>query len=110
MAFVDLDLFKKHVRADDFADDDTLLQHYLDAAEAWVVRATNRDESDLLDSDGTLPAELRQAVMMLAAHWYNQRESVAGVQMHQVPDSLAALVKPFRKLADDAGGTDEEQD
>jgi hypothetical protein len=37
--------------------------------------------------------------MMLAAHWYNQRESAAVVQMHQVPDSLSALVKPFRKLA-----------
>lgn len=41
--------------------------------------------------------------MMLAAHWYNQRETVSAVQMHEVPDALQALVKPYRKLVDDAG-------
>ena len=42
-------------------------------------------------------------MMMLAAHWYNQRESVSTVQMHAVPDALQALIKPFRKLVDDSG-------
>ena len=32
MAVVSLALFKKHVRADDFADDDEYLQHLLDTA------------------------------------------------------------------------------
>lgn len=100
MAVVSLELFKKHVRADDFAADDDLLQHYLDAAEAWVVQATNRTVEDL-QTDGGFKPQIVQAVLMLGAHWYNQRESVAGVQMHQVPDALQALVKPFRKLADD---------
>lgn len=99
MAAVSLALFKKHVRADDFADDDVYLEHLLEAAEQSVVTSTNRSIDELTaDNAGELPAALQQAVMMLAAHWYNQRESVAGVQMHQVPDSLQALVRPYCKL------------
>ena len=105
MPAVDLDLFKKHVRADDFSDDDAYMLHLLDAAEAAVVDATDRtrDELDAIGG-GALPVQLVQAIMMLAAHWYNQRESVAAVQMHEVPASLQALVKPFTRLSGHASG------
>ena len=107
MSVVSLALFKKHVRADDFADDDTYLEHLLDTAEETVVRATNRTADELLygsdGPDGEFPRPLVQAIMMVAAHWYNQRETVSAVQMHEVPDALQALVKPYRKLVDDAG-------
>lgn len=103
MAVVSLALFKKHVRADDFVDDDEYLQHLIDTAEETVITATNRSVRELTgDGAGEFPAPLKHAVMMLAAHWYNQRESVSSVQMHEVPDSLQALVKPYRKLVSDA--------
>lgn len=103
MATVDLALLKKHVNADDFTADDTYLQHLLDAAEAHVIGMTNRTAAELMvpgSSEGTavLPVQLQQAVIMLAGHWYNQRETVSGVQMAEVPYSLQALVKPFRQL------------
>ena len=100
MATVDLELLKKHVRADDFADDDDYLAHLLDAAEQYVCTATNRDAAELLEMGGgeTLPATLQQAVVLIAGHWYNQREAVSGVQMAEVPYTLQALVKPYRKL------------
>lgn len=109
MATVSLELFKQHVRADDLTGEDAVLEHYLQAAEESVVTATQRTEDELIGmGDGSnLPRPLVQAVLMLAAHWYNQRESVSTVQMHEVPDSLQSLVKPFRKLVDDAGGEDE---
>lgn len=108
MAVVSLALFKKHVRADDFADDDELLQHYLDAAEAAVIRETHRSESELTDlGGGTFPAPIKQAILLLGGHWYNQRESVSSVAMHEVPDTLQAIIKPYRKLADYASGQDE---
>lgn len=101
MALVDIALFKQHVRADDFAADDAVLQFYLDAACDSVLLATNRTLEELLEmGNGDLPAPLQQAVMMLAAHWYNQREAVGGTQMHEVPASLNALIKQYRKLAD----------
>ena len=60
----------------------------------------DRTEAELreMDSEGHLPKMLLQAALMLAAHWYNQRESVAAVAMHEVPDSVQALVKPYRRL------------
>lgn len=109
MATVDLALFKQHVRADEFADDDEYLQHLLDAATESVIAATNRTEAELVErgKNGNLPTPIQQAILMLGAHWYNQRESVSTAQMHSVPDSLEALIKPFRKLVDDESGSDE---
>ena len=108
MAVVSLALFKKHVRADDFADDDEYLDHLLAAAEVSVITATNRTEQELTDGNaGKFPVPLKQAIMMLAAHWYNQRESVSSVQMHEVPDAIQSLVKPYRKLVSDASGENE---
>lgn len=100
MAIVDFSLFKGHVRADDFSEDDQYLQHILQTAEDAVISATYRTVEDLTQmGGGQFPKQLQQAVMMLAAHWYNQREGVAGVQMHEVPHSISALIKPFRKLS-----------
>lgn len=95
-----LALLKKQVRADDFSQDDAYLEHLLDTAKEAVITATNRTEAELreMDSEGHLPKMLLQASLMLAAHWYNQRESVAAVAMHEVPDSVQALVKPYRRL------------
>lgn len=101
MAVVSLALFKKHVRADDFADDDEYLEHLLDAAETMVITATNRSQEELEQmGGGKMPTPIKHAIMLIGAHWYNQRESVSSVQMHAVPDSLQALIKPYRKLAE----------
>ena len=63
---VDLALFKQHVKADDFADDDTYLAHLLKSATGHVIRATNRTESELTEmGGGEFPAELQQAIMTL---------------------------------------------
>lgn len=103
MALVDLELLKKHVRADDFTDDDDYLSHLLEAAEEHILTATNRTQAELLElGDGeSLPASLQQAVLLVAGHWYNQREAVSSVQMSEVPYTLQALIKPYRKLAED---------
>lgn len=101
MATVSLALFKKHVRADDFADDDEYLEHLLEAAETAVITATNRSKEELEQmGGGKMPTPIKHAIMLIGAHWYNQRESVSSVQMHAVPDSLQALIKPYRKLAE----------
>ena len=100
MGCVSIDLFKKHTRTDDFDSDDDLLRHYLEAAEDHVVSATRRAPNELLEMGNgfSYPAPLTQAIMMLAAHWYNQRESSAGTQFHQVPYALDSLILPYRKL------------
>lgn len=108
MATVSLELFKQHVRADDFTGEDGYMEHLLETAEEAVVNATQRTADELAEmGGGRLPSSLVHAVLMLAGHWYNQRESVSTVQMHEVPDAFQSLVKPFRKLVDDAGREDE---
>lgn len=103
MASVDIALLKQHVRADDFSEDDQYLQHLLEAAEQYVCDATNRTTDELLKLGGeALPVTLQQAVLMIAGHWYNQREAVSGVQMAEVPYTLQALIKPYRKLVNNS--------
>lgn len=100
MATVDIALLKAHVRADDFIDDDQYLQHLLDTAEQYVCTATNRTSEELMAlGGGKLPNMLQQAILLIAGHWYNQREAVSGVQMAEVPYTLQALIKPYRRLA-----------
>lgn len=98
MAALNLELLKKHVKADDFSEDDAYLMHLLETAEETVITATNRTRAELTGDGCGLPKPLDQAILMLAAHWYNQRESVSAVQMHEVPSSMQALIKPYRKL------------
>lgn len=99
MSFTNFKLFKKHVRADDFAADDEYLEYLLAAAELTVIKETARSIQELTAlNDGDLPLQLKQATMMLAAFWYDQRETAAGVNMQQVPYSVSVLVNQFRKL------------
>lgn len=98
MATLNLELLKKQVKADDFTEDDEYLEYLLENAEETVILATNREREELMGGLMELPRPLQQAILMLAAHWYNQRESVSAVAMHEVPSSMQALVKPFQKL------------
>lgn len=95
---MDLELFKMHIRVD-FATEDDYLAHLLETAEEAIVTRTRRTRAELVTAEGDLPRMLQQAAMMLAAHWYNQPESASTSQMHEVPESIAALVKPYRRLA-----------
>jgi len=44
---VSIGVLKKHVRAEDFSDDDELLGVYLNAAKEAVIKATCRTEEEL---------------------------------------------------------------
>jgi uncharacterized phiE125 gp8 family phage protein len=52
------------------------------------------------DTPGDVPEPLRQAIRMLAAHWYENRGVVApGETVAQLPASVSALIGPYRVLA-----------
>ncbi|HEU4986868.1 MAG TPA: head-tail connector protein [Rhizobiaceae bacterium] len=44
-----------------------------------------------------VPASIRQAVLMLAAHWYTNREAVAEQGMASIPMGVDALIAPYRR-------------
>lgn len=105
MSSIPLQLLKQHVRADDFADDDQYLQHLLDSAEVYIIRATQRTASELVQmGGGTLPLPLQQAVLLCAGSWYANREGVSAVPMRTVPDACWSLVQPYRALAPGGDG------
>ena len=99
MALVSLEMVKKAVRADDFTVDDNYLSFLTEAAESHIIERTNRTVQELLDmGGGELPLPIAQAVLLVVGHWYNQREGVSGVQMHEVPMGVETLVRPYRRL------------
>lgn len=99
MSVVDLELFKAHVMADDFAADDPYLRHLLEAAEEYVEKNICRPIDEVrFFNGGTVPSDLIHAIMLIAGHWYNQREAVGSQQMSEVPYTLQALLKPYRRL------------
>lgn len=107
----ELKLFKKHINLADFDGDDDLIAAYWESALESVVLYTHRTQAELEEQGGgTLPAPLRQAVRVLAASFYSNRESTSPVQLYTVPDSLHSLLKPYRKLADDPEETEETEE
>ncbi len=44
-----------------------------------------------------VPPPLRQAILMLVAHWYEHREAVAAAGGAPVPKGLEALIAPYRE-------------
>jgi len=64
-------------------------------------KAANGIEIDFTAGYGAaasdVPAPLRQAVLLLVAHWYENREPIAvGSPEMAVPGPVAQLVEPFR--------------
>ncbi len=43
-----------------------------------------------------VPQPLRQAILMLVAHWHEQREATAPDEMFEAPHALAPLLAPYR--------------
>lgn len=100
MSEVSLTLFKQHVRADDFADDDEYLQQCLDSAEEQVITATNRSKDNLKQiGGGNLPKSIVQAILLVGGSLYDHRENDASANYTEIPWGAASIIKNFRKLS-----------
>ena len=47
---------------------------------------------------GGPPEPLNQAVMLLAAHFYENREAAGEARIHTVPQAVDALIAPYRQV------------
>lgn len=75
--------------------DDALLTHKIAAAEATITSDIGADEPVAYD---TAPADLREAVLLLASHLYENREAVlVGVGAEALPFGYEHLVQAHRK-------------
>lgn len=104
MSIVTLSLFKAHLGTDDLIEADALgdlangtdelLQHYLEAAEAWASGYLGFPITDL----NPVPADVKQAVMQMAAHLYQNREAaLIGVNVYELPFGIDGFLRKYRK-------------
>lgn len=93
---IDLIAFKRHCNVVDDIDD-ILMARQLEAAIRHVERVLGyalNDEDHLPDG---VPADVDQAVLMLAAHWYENRETtLVGVSAQEVPFGVAQILGEHR--------------
>lgn len=86
---ITLTMAKEHIRVE-HTEEDTLIQHYIDAALAWVIRYTGENYLDTI-------IELEQAQLLLIGHWYENREAVVvGSSVAELPFAVEALAGPYR--------------
>jgi uncharacterized phage protein (predicted DNA packaging) len=84
---------KAHLNLDHDLDN-TLLEGKIAAAEEIVTRHTGA-ETPLVYADA--PAALKEAILQLTAHLYENREaSLVGVAAQELPFGFYDLVRPFR--------------
>ena len=77
--------------------DETVLPQVLDAAKAQAERILGYALTDTTELPSGAPADLEQAVLMIAAHWYNERETVLiGVAGQEVPFGAAQILGEYR--------------
>lgn len=79
----------------DYVDDDAILQHMLNVATLSVQ--TYLGSNALTGyTDNTIPVSIEQAVIMLAAHFYLNRNMVSFAQGTEVPYSFRFLLDPYK--------------
>ncbi|MEF2071904.1 head-tail connector protein [Consotaella aegiceratis] len=78
-------------------DDDDALTRLLDAATAHVEAQLGFAIDDATEFPDGTPADVEQAVLMVAAHWYENREaSLVGVSAMEVPIGAADIIANHR--------------
>lgn len=93
MSITSVDDAKAHMNVDSAADDG-LIAAKIEAAEAWIDRWLAEPMADMPD----VPADLKQAVFMLTAHFYENREAtLVGVSAEDVPLGVWDILTQHRE-------------
>lgn len=101
MAYVDLQLAKRHLNMEEsYVEDDEYISGLIEAAEAVV----EKDICDRLDTlaqgnGGKLPAPLRQCILLMVGQFYANREPIAFAKSAEVPLSYRHLILLYRNYA-----------
>lgn len=88
MPVTPLALIRAHLNLEPDPADDALLTHYLDAAEAWVAAH--------IGAPFAASPLATQAVLMLVAHQYENREAVSFGNPYSVPFGVHDLLSSLK--------------
>lgn len=101
MAYIDLELAKKHLIVDEsFTDDDDYILMLIEAGEQTVAQDICEDLKDLEDGEGKIPTPLQYAICLQIGDYYAHRETVTfGRTMSEVPvyKHLIGLYRNYSK-------------
>ncbi len=97
MAYITLDEIKQHLNIEqDFKEDDNYINQLQEAATDAIELNCDVVLSNLEDEEGYLPPALKQAILILIANFYNNRESVTSAAANNIPYSLQYLVDLYK--------------
>ena len=93
-----LNLVKKHLNIEeDFTEDDLYITHLYEAA--YLAVQNHIDFSlDILSEEngGNLPSPLLQAILLLVANYYSNRESYTSLSVNKLPQSVDWLLDQYK--------------
>lgn len=99
MAYVDLDMAKKHLNVEsEFKDDDNYIQMLIDVAEAKVAKELCVSVEDLKGIDGgkEIPMPLKHAILLNVGGYYANREEVSNIQSRELVQGSKYIISLYR--------------
>lgn len=76
--------------------DDELLERKIEAAQAHIERLLGYKLADEFPGNA-VPADLKEAIRLLTAHWYENREaSIIGVSAQEIPYGIRDIIREHR--------------
>lgn len=96
--YITIEEIKQHLQIDaDYNGDDEYLMSLIEVAEEIVSQHINRP---LDEYTPTLPAPIKQAILLLIGNYYSNREPITvGVQSYKLPLSYEYLLSPYIKYS-----------
>lgn len=94
MAYATLEEFKDHARID-FSDDNALIQTYLDSATDYLSGFLI-DDPEADDSTSDPSPALKQATLLIASSWYQQRETSIDATLREIPFGAREIINNIR--------------
>lgn len=71
------------------------------SGKAWPGMACRDDALTITYTTGAevadVPKPLKQAVKLLAAHWYKEREHAAAANLREIPFAVSTLIQPYKR-------------
>jgi uncharacterized phage protein (predicted DNA packaging) len=95
---IDLFTIKDYLRVDHDLDDASI-EGLIEAAESYILSLCR-------DFDDDMPPEIRQAILILVSHWYDNRALVSKDRQQEIPFAVSALIANYRDFS--AGDPDDE--
>ncbi|MFG1399910.1 head-tail connector protein [Roseixanthobacter pseudopolyaromaticivorans] len=92
MEVITLKVFKEHARID-FDDDDEIVWQVVAAANAYVSGLVYADVEEL---PAEAPADVIQAALLIASHWYENRETALAGALSDIPLNATEILANHR--------------